>query len=139
MTLQLGFKYVKTKWRVLTLLKGCNFDDGLWALWNVVSLLKVCDLFKGCAFSKVLWPFWKVVFFPKNCDLYPLFDINWELISYFSTLNSSLLLHTFLTKENGSIVSVCVIRCCHFEFVGVIKVWDITTSLLDNPFYLGKN
>ena len=139
MTLQLGFKYVKTKWRVLTLLKGCHFVGGLWPLWKVVSFLKGCDLLKCYSFSKVFWPFLKIVFFHKTCDFYPLLAINREVVSHFSALNSSILLFTFLTKQNPLILSVCVICCCHFEFVGVIKVWDITTSLLDNPFYLGKN
>ena len=135
----LGFKGVNRKWRVVTLLKSCDYAEGLWTLWKVVSFLKDCDRLKGYAFSKVLWPFWKVVFFPKGCDLYPLLAINREAFSHFSASNSSLLLHTFLTKQNRSIVSVCVIRCCHFEFVEIIEVWGTATSLMVNPFYLGRN
>ena len=65
----LGFKGVNRKWRVVTLLKSCDYVEGLWTLWKVVSFLKDCDRLKGYAFSKVLWPFWKVVFFLEGCLL----------------------------------------------------------------------
>ena len=125
----LGFKGVNMKWRVVTLLKSCDYVEGLWTLWKVVSFLKSYDRLKGCAFSKVLWPFWKVIFFSNDCDLYSLLAINREAFSHFCASNSSLLF-TYISYKTKSIDRVCVlIRCCLFEFVEIIEVWGTATSL----------
>lgn len=67
------------KWRVVTFTKGCDLYE------RFVSFSRGCDFSEKLSFSKELWSLLFVGY-------------KFETFSHFSASNSSLLLHTFISK-----------------------------------------